>query len=272
MYTRELAVAEQAARAAGAIIRAHYARASMQIDTKADASPVTQADREANEAILAVLRVAFPADAILSEETPDDEARLGARRVWIIDPLDGTRDFIARSGEFAVHVGLAIDGVATVGAVYRPTLDAMYSAVLDGEAICDEAGVRRALHVSTERVRSQLRIGVSRLNQSSLLGRVIAASGIAPQTVAMGASTKHMALASGELDAVIALGSEHEWDTCAPEVVIRAAGGDFTDADGQPFRYNRSDTMHYRGSIASNRACHSELVALVRSGLASTPR
>jgi 3'(2'), 5'-bisphosphate nucleotidase len=272
MYANELAVAEQAARAAGAIIRAHYERASVRIDTKADASPVTLADREANDAILSVLRVAFPADPILSEETPDDAVRLAARRVWIVDPLDGTRDFIARSGEFAVHVALAVEGTPTVGAVDRPTLDAMYSAVAGGEAVCTTAGSRRVLRVSAEATRDKLRIGVSRLNQSSLLGRAIAETGIAPQTIAMGASTKHMAIAAGELDAVIALGSEHEWDTCAPEVVIRAAGGDFTDGDGRPFRYNQRDTMHHRGSLASNRACHGELVALVQPFVASALR
>jgi 3'(2'), 5'-bisphosphate nucleotidase len=272
IYERELEVAERAARAAGEILRAHYARATVQIDTKADASPVTQADREANEAILSVLRAAFPDDAILSEETPDNAARLSARRVWIIDPLDGTRDFIARTGEFAVHVGFAVDGVATVGAVYRPTLDAMYSAVEGGEATCTTAAVRHVLRVSSEAARDKLRIGTSRMNPSSLLSRVVAETGIAAQTVAMGASTKHMAVAAGDIDAVIALGSEHEWDTCAPEVVVRAAGGAFTDGDGQRFRYNQRDTMHYRGSLATNRACHAELVELVRPYLATGPR
>jgi 3'-phosphoadenosine 5'-phosphosulfate (PAPS) 3'-phosphatase len=85
----------------------------------------------------------------------------------------------------------------------------------------------------------------------------------------MGASTKHMALAAGTLDAIISLGSEHEWDTCAPEVVILAAGGEFTDGDGRRFRYNQRDTMHYRGSLASNRSCHTKLVSLVQPFLAS---
>lgn len=264
MYAHELAVAEHAARAAGAVIRAHYERASVAVDMKLDASPVTAADRDANDAILVVLRREFPSDAILSEETPDDASRLAARRVWIIDPLDGTRDFIARSGEFAVHVALAIDGIATVGAVYRPTLDAMYTAITGGEAICVTPSHRRVLRVSRTADPAGIRIGISRMNQGSLLSRVVADAGLGGQTVAMGASTKHMALAAGDIDAVIALGSEHEWDTCAPEVIVRAAGGVFTDGDGQPFRYNQADTRHYRGSLASNEVCQGELLALVR--------
>ena len=98
----EQQVAETAARVAGEIIRLYYDQGGAAIETKADQSPVTQADKDANAAILAILTEAFPDDAILSEETPDTEARLAAKRVWIIDPLDGTKDFINRSGEFAV--------------------------------------------------------------------------------------------------------------------------------------------------------------------------
>nr|MBA3453697.1 3'(2'),5'-bisphosphate nucleotidase CysQ [Deltaproteobacteria bacterium] len=110
-YSSELETAIRAARAAGSVIADYYARGSVQVDLKADASPVTQADRDADVVIAEVIRAAFPADAILSEETPDDHARLSRSRVWIVDPLDGTRDFVGRTDDFAVHVALAVDGV-----------------------------------------------------------------------------------------------------------------------------------------------------------------
>src|SRR5262245_30371990 len=127
-YRAELQIAEAAARAAGELIRAHYERGGVPVETKSDDSPVTQADKDANEKILELLAAAFPADAILSEETPDSDDRLVHRRVWIIDPLDGTKDFVNRSGEFSVHVGFSDGGEAVVGAVYQPITRVMFGA------------------------------------------------------------------------------------------------------------------------------------------------
>ena len=270
---RELAIAERAARAAGEVVAAHYARGPIAVETKADRSPVTEADRAASAAIAGVLREAFPGDWILSEEDADDLARLERRRVWIVDPLDGTRDFIARTGQFSVHVALAEDGVAVVGAVYQPVPDAMYAAAAGGGAWRTRGGERVRLAVSQTRDLGALRIGTSRLNATSRLGQFLAAAGLDGRAVPMGASVKHMALAEGALDACVNLSpGEHEWDTCAPEVVIREAGGMFTDGDGRPFRYNRPDLGHHRGSLASNGACHDALLARLRPHLAADTR
>ena len=107
-------MAAEAARDAGRAILRRYSQGAIAVETKLDNSPVTIADREANAVILAALTAAFPDDAILSEESPDNRRRLGKARVWIVDPLDGTRDFVARTGDFCVHVGLAVEGIATV--------------------------------------------------------------------------------------------------------------------------------------------------------------
>lgn len=264
----ELAIAVAAARAGGEIVAAHYARGAIDVETKADQSPVTAADRAASARIVDVIRAAFPADWILSEELPDDAARLAHRRVWIVDPLDGTRDFIARTGEFSVHVALAVDGEAAVGAVYLPVTETMYAAAAGGGAWRERGGARDPLRVSAAGALSELRVGTSRLNAAGQLGRLLAAAGLDRRAVAMGASTKHMATAEGALDACINLSpGEQEWDTCAPEVILREAGGAFTDGDGRPFRYNQRDLAHHRGSIASNGACHAALVELVRAQL-----
>ena len=261
---REFREARAAAEAAASVIRAHYDKGGIAVETKADESPVTAADRDANAVILDRLRVVFPDDAILSEESPDDSRRLAARRVWIIDPLDGTRDFVARTGEFAVHVALAIDGVAVVGVVVRPVTASVFYAVAGQGAFCARAGQTERLRVSDRATLAALRIGVSRLNASSRVGAALRAGGLEGNAVTMGASVKYMAIARGALDAAVNLSpGECEWDTCAPEVIVREAGGQVTDGGGRPFRYNQPDPGHHRGSIVSNGRCHDQLAALV---------
>lgn len=261
LYEHELSVAERAARAAGEIIAAHYATGVIAVETKPDESPVTVADKQASAAITAIVRAAFPGDAILDEEQPDDAARLAAERVWIVDPLDGTRDFVARTGQFSVHVALAVAGEAVVGVMYQPVAQAMYGARTGGGAWRN--GER--IHVSDRR--GELRVGVSRMVVNPRLARFLAEAGLDRNVVPMGASTRHAAIAAGELDATVILGGEFEWDSAAPEVVIREAGGMLTDGDGRPFRYNQRDVEHRRGSIASNGACHAQLVELLRGYL-----
>jgi 3'(2'), 5'-bisphosphate nucleotidase len=115
-----------------------------------------------------------------------------------------------------------------------------------------------------------MRAGISRLNATGRLGACLTATGLAPRAVAMGASVKYLTLARGDLDLVINLSpGEMEWDTCAPEAVIREAGGRFTDGDGRPFRYNQRDTAHRRGSLASNGVIHAALVAELRPHFAA---
>jgi 3'(2'), 5'-bisphosphate nucleotidase len=264
-YTRELATAAAAAREAGRVILRHYRQGGVAVETKADHSPVTIADRDANATILARLAAAYPDDAILSEEAPDDRARLAKARVWIVDPLDGTRDFVARTGEFCVHVGLAVDGIATVGVVHHPVSDATFLAVRGAGAFVEVDGARTRLEVSGVSAPAAVRLGVSRLNISGHLLHALAAAGLDKQAVAMGASVKLMAVARGTLDAVVSFSAaEMEWDACAPEVIVREAGGSFTDLDGRPFAYNQVDLAHRRGSVASNGACHAALLALLR--------
>lgn len=260
-----MAIAGAAAREAGRAILRRYGQGAIAVDTKADNSPVTVADREANAAILAQLAAAFPDDAILSEESPDDPARLAKARVWIVDPLDGTRDFVARTGEFCVHVGLAVEGVATVGVVHHPLSDTTFFAARRAGAFVEVDGARTRLSVSKVTAPTEVRLGVSRLNINGNLLQALAAVGLDKQAVAMGASVKLMAVARGTLDAVVTFSaSEMEWDTCAPEVIVREAGGAFTDLEGRPFSYNQLDLAHRGGSVGSNGACHAALLALLR--------
>jgi len=267
---KELESACLACSRAGAVIRRHYDRGETAATLKPDSSPLTEADIEANGEILALIRESFPDDGILSEESADDGSRLTKSRVWIVDPLDGTRDFVRRSGDFAVHVGLAVEGTPTLGAVYKPVGDELYWAVAGEGAYLRAGGRERRLSTSAATELSELRIGVTRFNVNQNLQRFLAESGLARQVVRIGASIKMMALARGDIELSACLNAdEKEWDTCAPEVVVREAGGTVSDIDGAPFCYNRPNVHHLRGILMSNGPLHTKLVEMLRPFLAS---
>jgi 3'-phosphoadenosine 5'-phosphosulfate (PAPS) 3'-phosphatase len=224
---------------------------------------VTPADLEANALIVGGLRAAFPEDAILSEEEPDDPARLGAGRVWLVDPLDGTRDFVARSDEFAVHIALAEHGSPVVAAVAHPPTERLYAAVRGGGAARSGPEGTVRLAVSRGRPLSAWRAGVTRMARHGPLECFLERSGLGPASQLCGASVKALRLAQGDLDVTVTLhGRESEWDTCAPGLIVLEAGGRVSDADGAPLRYNRPDVRHRRGVVMSCGEHHDEVVAV----------
>lgn len=185
------------------------------------------ADGAANAFILAGLARWRPDDAILSEESPDDRARLAARRVWIVDPLDGTREYAEGRADWAVHVALAIDGAPAVGAVAVPALGRLY---------CSD---RAEPPPAAARARPILL--VSRTRPPAEIGGLAALLGADP--VAMGsAGAKAMAVVAGEADIYYHAGGQHEWDNCAPAAVALAAGLHASRLDGAPLVYNNADT------------------------------
>ena len=262
---RELEVARAAARDAGAAIMRFYGEPDIAVHSKADLSPVTAADEAANVCLTERSAARFRKTGSSARSRPTTRSRLGKRRVWIIDPLDGTRDFLAQTGDFCVLVGLAIDGAAVLGVAYQPVKDALYFARDAARARSSRSTARRGR--SGRRARScpsEVRVGISRLNPDEGLGKCLAAAGLAARAVQMGASAKHMALARGEIDAVLNLSAaEMEWDTCAPEVILTEAGCTVTDGDGNPFRYNQRDLFRRRGSVASNGKCHSLMLRVM---------
>ncbi|MES2755171.1 MAG: 3'(2'),5'-bisphosphate nucleotidase CysQ [Pseudomonadota bacterium] len=184
-------------------------------------------DAEANALILRRLRAARPDDFILSEESHDDRARCAARRVWIVDPLDGTREYADGRDDWAVHVGLAIDGLPVAGAVALPALAELY----------DSATVRPP--PATQR---DPRIVVSRTRAPAEATALSAALG--GTLVPMGsAGAKAMAIVRGDADIYFHAGGQHEWDNCAPVAVALAAGLHASRADGTPLTYNCVETF-----------------------------
>ena len=187
-----------------------------------------QGDREADDLILARLGAARPDDFILSEESHDDRRRCSARRVWIIDPLDGTREYIDGRDDWAVHVGLAIDGAPAAGAVALPVRGAVYATDAAPSPLPSPA--------------DRPRMVVSRTRCPALAERVGAALGA--EMIRMGsAGAKAMAVVDGRADLYLHHGGQYEWDSCAPVAVALAAGLHASRIDGAPLRYNCEDPL-----------------------------
>jgi 3'(2'), 5'-bisphosphate nucleotidase len=184
-------------------------------------------DARANELLLAGLAHACPDDAVLSEEAADDTSRLGAGRVWIVDPLDGTREYSEGRDDWAVHVALVVDGRPAAGAVALPGLGRTLSTRPPPEVPPAAAG-------------RPLRIAVSRSRPPAIataVGRRVGA-----ELVPMGsAGYKAMAVVLGEVDAYVHAGGQYEWDSAAPVAVAVAAGLHASRLDGSPLRYNQPD-------------------------------
>lgn len=246
--TKELEVAAELTRAAGRAAMRFYGAAGA--ETKEGGSPVTRADHAANAVILEALAREFPADAILSEESKDTAERLSADRVWIVDPLDGTKEFIACNGEFSVMVGLVRDREPVLGAVYLPDGDVLYTAASGAGAWVERQGRREPLTCRAVNG-GALRLIGSRSHHDPLLATMQDALGITDVAPCGSVGVKCSRIAEGRHDLYIHP-SPHmkEWDTCAPEVVLREAGGSVTDCRGRRLRYNKPDPRQLDGIVA----------------------
>ena len=183
------------------------------------------ADQQANAIILEALRTHRPDDSILSEESFDDKARLAARRVWIVDPLDGTREYREGRDDWAVHVALAIDGAPAAGAVALPP---------QGLVLRSDSRLPKSERIGPPRML------VSRSRPPAESASIAAALGA--ELVQMGsAGAKAMAVVLGQADIYLHSGGMHEWDSCAPVAVAVAAGFHASRLDGSPLRYNGED-------------------------------
>jgi 3'(2'), 5'-bisphosphate nucleotidase len=209
------------------------------------------ADVAANRLILDAIRQHRPADGLLSEESPDDRARLEHRRVWIVDPLDGTREYVAGRDDWAVHIGLAVDGVAALGAVATPRLGLFRSDQV--EPATHDPARPPVMLVSRSRAPKQ----------AALLASTIGAE-IHP----MGsAGAKAMAVVAGSADIYFHSGGQHEWDNCAPAAVAAAAGLHVSRCDGSALVYNRPSPFVHDLLI-----CRPDLAAPVLAAIAGLPQ
>ena len=240
--------ARDVARAAGAAAMRFYGRVGSRL--KADQSPVTAADHAANDVIVREIRRAFPGDAVLSEESKDSLSRLEAERVWIVDPLDGTKEFLAQNGEFSIMIGLAVGGEAVLGVVYLPDGDVLYSAARGLGARVERGGAGEPLRCAAGPSGSVRLVG-SRSHPDPLLASVQEELGITDVLPCGSVGVKCSRIAEGARDLYVhPVPYLKEWDTCAPEVLLREAGGEVTDCLGEPLRYNKPKPAQPHGILA----------------------
>lgn len=245
------------------IVRTFYV-GSAEVQYKDDNSPVTEADRSANEHIIHRIKTTFPKDGILSEEAEDDLSRLTKSRVWIIDPLDGTKDFIARNGEFSVMIGLAIDGEAVLGAVMQPDPGLLYAGAKGVGAFLFEEDEQIPLLVSDKAEPREMILACSRNHRPSIVDALVKSTHITQERLSGSFGIK-MGLISRQLADIFPHPSPGclEWHSCAPHALLEAAGGTVTDCWGNPIRYNKEDIRAHNGLLASNGGDHDALVAVV---------
>jgi 3'(2'), 5'-bisphosphate nucleotidase len=235
-------LALQAGRAIMAVFTSEFA-----VETKADASPVTQADAEAEAIILAGLRQAFPDIPCVAEEeaaegiVPPDLGEM----FFLVDPLDGTREFVNRNPDFTVNIALIRDGAPVVGVVYAPARSVLYGG-RPGLAFCaqtedHEPGPRRTISVRSAPAVPY--IVASRSHRTPETDAFIASRGTA-ELISVGSSLKFCLLAAGEADLYPRFGRTMEWDTAAGDAILRAAGGCTRNVDGAPLAYGKRRQPH----------------------------
>lgn len=259
---RELDIAIELAREAGRSILDVYAE-GIEVERKEGHEPVTIADRRADALIRRGLIEAFPGDGLLSEETPDDLERMTKPRLWLVDPLDGTKQFIRKIPEFSVMIGLAIEGHAVLGVVHMPIENVTYAAAEGlGCRRIDAEGRADTLTMSSfGGSLREARFVMSRSIDGSRTGRVLDTISPAPALRSGSVGRKAALVARGEADAYFTLSAHsRHWDACAAEVIVREAGGVFLTALGEKTVYNTENIRNHQGLMACRRGLEEALV------------
>ena len=257
---QELSVAAQLARQAGQTVMDVYAT-DFAVAFKGENDPVTEADRLANDLIVKGLNEAFPLDTVVAEESPSPDGIPTSGRVWYVDPLDGTKDFIARNGEFSVMIGLAVNGQAQLGVVYQPEGDVLYAGVVDREAWMEQRGIRSPLVIKGQDTGRPLTLTVSRSHRHPMVEKIGRALGVGKEIPSGSVGLKIGLIARGKADVYLEPGPYTKlWDSCAPEAILQAAGGQFTNVLGEPLTYGLKQLKNTHGLVATNGVYHEKVI------------
>jgi len=243
MTLPDLQTLNQIARRAGDAILEIYQQ-DFAVEEKDDASPLTQADLASHRLITTALAELTPGIPILSEESTfvPWETRRTWRRYWLIDPLDGTREFVKRNGEFTVNIALIEDHQPVLGVVHAPVLEATWYGGRGQGAWKQERGNRPDPIHAAATCGSPVRVAGSRSHAGESLERFLEKLG-EYRILSMGSSIKLCLVAEGSADIYPRLGPTSEWDTAAAQAVVEAAGGRVTDTHLEPLRYNRKESL-----------------------------
>lgn len=252
----ELARLVAIAKEAGDAIMQVYAKTEFSVNQKADDSPVTEADIASHNLIVAALAQEFAPWPIMSEEAADIDWSVRAQwdTYWLIDPLDGTKEFIKRNGEFTVNIALIHQGQAVVGVVYAPVLETCYSGIIGQGAWREQAGVETRLDIDERKISPVPVVVGSRSHISPDVQAYLAEIG-EHQMHSVGSSLKFCLVAEGKADVYPRLGLTSEWDTAAAQAVLEAAGGlVLRYPEGDALKYNSKENILNPYFIAASKA------------------
>jgi len=258
-YRQYLDAVVEIARNAGDAIMRIYAT-DFDVSRKDDNSPLTQADLAAHNVIVTGLKQLTPDIPVLSEESDSIEAEIrnSWQTYWLIDPLDGTREFVKRNGEFTVNIALVVEHVSVLGVVYAPVTETLYYAAV-GIGAYKRTKSGSALRIQTRPFDiSRLVVAGSRShsdhNFQRFLHNVHIGTGAVPELISMGSSLKICLVAEGAADVYPRLGPTYEWDTAAAHCILKEAGGDIQDEEGNVLRYNTKPSLLNPKFFASNKS------------------
>lgn len=256
MFEKEYAQAIEAAKKAGVVI-ADYFQKNYKVQHKSADQPVTEADHAANQIIHDTILKAFPEDGWLSEETKDDKSRLQKERVWIIDPLDGTKEFINKIHEFAVSIALVIENQPVVGVINNPLTGQLFTTRKGSGTYLN----RQQIKVSNKKQLDKACILASRSEIGRGEWHPYAGKFFIQQSGGM--AYKMALVASGVADGSFTLQPKNEWDFCAGVLLIKEAGGRVTDVNGDPFTFNKEETLT-PNMVYGNSTIHQKLLEMLK--------
>lgn len=253
MWEKELKAAIEAGEKAKIKVMEIYEK-GFDVEIKEDDSPVTIADKTADKIIRDYLKSLFPKYAFLTEESEDNKERLKNDYVWIIDPIDGTKDFVAKDGQFTINIALAYKHEVVVGVVIAPAIDEMYFASKGNGAFYQKVGQKPVkIHVNDKIDDLTVLTSVFHFNKEEA-ALIEKHSDRIKHIMKKGSSLKPCAIAHGLAEITYRMSpNTKEWDTAACQMVVEEAGGLFVEPDGKRILYNREDVYNRNGYIVTNR-------------------
>ncbi len=270
MLKAEWEVCERAIRQAGAEVMRRYASFEKIADAPADIS--TDADRASQEMILREIHAAFPTDRLCGEEsTPAlaESRNLSGPRLWIVDPIDGTRGFAKKNDEFSIMIGLVEMGTPVLGAVYEPAIDRLTYAIKgEGCQVIEKDAIPRKVRVTATSQLAAAVLSISRSQKEAGRKKLLDGFGAKDAVETYSAGIKLAQVARGETD--VYLGDYltlKDWDVCAGHILVTEAGGTVTSVDGEPIHYEGTGkSLRGRGILATNGTLHPDALDVLKQG------
>lgn len=253
MYEKELEVSIYAAKEAAKIIMDVYRSNDLGVEIKNDLSPVTKADKASDALISKILKENFPTYSLLTEESTDDLSRLNNEYVFIVDPIDGTKEYVAHADEFTINIGLSYKHQPVMGVILIPVTGEIFYATKNGGAYYLNQDLLVKIHCNSKL--NDLTALVSRFHTNEQEKKMLDKhSDVIKHRKTIGATIKGCLIAKGEAEISYRFSSNtKEWDTCAMQAIVEEAGGFLLKFDGTPIVYNREDVYNKDGYVICNR-------------------